>query len=102
PGGRAVQDCRGGGGGLVVVDLGVGDPGVVVQHGVHERGAELWVAVPVAADQAGLGHRLAIAFALDASDVAPPAAVGDVAQLLDIDVDQGAGPVVLVAAGGAT
>ena len=35
----------GGGGGLVVVDLGVGDAGVVIEDGVHERGADLGVAV---------------------------------------------------------
>jgi hypothetical protein len=33
----------GGGCGLVVVDLGEGDPGVVVDHGVHEGGADLGV-----------------------------------------------------------
>jgi len=39
-----------------------------------------------------------VAFALDASDVPPAAAVGDVSELLDVHVDQRAGRVVLVAA----
>jgi hypothetical protein len=39
-----------------------------------------------------------VQFALPASDVAVAAAVGNVAELGDIDVDEGAGVVVFVAA----
>jgi hypothetical protein len=41
-----------------------------------------------------------VSFALSAAHVAPAAAVGDVAQLLDIDVEQVAGVGVFVAADG--
>jgi hypothetical protein len=68
---------------------------VVVEHGVHERGAQQRSAVLVA----GLVRRCrSVLVALPAAGVAPPAAVGDVAQLLDVDVQQRAGGVVLVAA----
>jgi hypothetical protein len=80
------------------VDLGVGDAGVVVEDGVHERGAELGSVVPVPAGFAGVGHGGAVLLALDAADVTPPATVADVAQFLDIDMDQRAWLIVLVAA----
>jgi hypothetical protein len=77
------------------VDLGVGHPAVVVEHGVHERGPEQRSAVLAA----GLvGRRGPVAVARGAVDVAPAAAVGDVAQLLDVDVQQRTGVVVFVAA----
>src|SRR5688572_28437243 len=95
PGHRPAQHADGGGSGLVVVDLGLGDPAVVVEHGVHERGADLGVVVRVARLAGGGGP---ILVALGAADVAPAAAVGDVAQLLDVDVQHRAGGVVLVAA----
>jgi hypothetical protein len=82
PGGGSGQDRDGGGGFLVVVDLGVSGAGVVVEHGVDVGGAHLLVAV----DVAGLVRcRGSVPVALGAADVAPAAAVGDVAQLLDID-----------------
>ena len=95
PGHRVAQDGGGGGGGLVVVDLGVGDPGVVIDHGVHERGPHLRVVVHASWLARGRGP---VAATLPASDVAPPAAVGDVAQLLDVHVQHRPGVVVLVAA----
>jgi hypothetical protein len=42
------QDADRGCGGLVVVDLGVGHAAVVVDDGVHERGAHQRIAVLVA------------------------------------------------------
>ena len=41
PGHGPVEHCDRGEGLLVVVALGVGEPGVVVDHGVHEAGADL-------------------------------------------------------------
>ena len=87
PGDRAAQDPDRGGGLLVVVDLDVGDPGVVVDDGVQVGGADQRVAdlacAPVRSAVAG-----PVLVALLAADVAPAAAVGDVAELLDVDVDQ--------------
>jgi hypothetical protein len=77
------------------VDLGVGDPGVVAGDGVRERGAHVRVVVPVAG-LAGRGG--AVPVALGAADEPPAAAVGDVAELVDVDVQQRRGPVVFVAA----
>lgn len=42
------QDCNSGHGGLVVVDLGVGDSGMVIDDGMRERISELRVATDVA------------------------------------------------------
>jgi hypothetical protein len=66
------------------VYLGVGDPGVVIDDGVHERVTHLRVVVLVA----GLvGGRRPVPVALLAADESP-AAAGDVAELLHVDVDQ--------------
>ena len=79
---------------LVGEDLGVGQPGVVVDGGVQ---------VAVAEDRGWpcrvrpVRRRLRSCLRGLAGD-APAAAVGDVAELLDVDVDQLAGPVALVAA----
>ena len=79
------------------MDLGVGDAGVVVDHGVdvglaHER------IPPLVAGLVGCGGSVAVA--LLSADVAPAAAVGDVAELLHVDVQHRPGVVVLVAADG--
>ena len=69
---------------LVGQDLGVGQPGVVVDQGVHV----------VVADSCLLGRRGRADLAAVGS---PAAAVGDPAEFLDVHVDQLAGPVAFVA-----
>src|SRR5699024_7641523 len=81
------QEVGAGLGGLVVVDLAVGQAGVVIDHGVDV----------VIADAPGLVLGLV---GRGASVGAPAAAVGDLAQLLHIHVDQLPGPGPLVAHGG--
>ena len=80
---RSLENTGGGDALLVVVDLCVSNTGVVVNDCV-----DVVVADPAAADL------------LTATVSAPPAAVGDAAQFLHIDVDQRAGMVVLVAVRG--
>jgi hypothetical protein len=96
PGNRSLQDTDGGLALLVRTDLDVCDPGVVVDDGVQERGADQGSVVvsPVAGSAGGL---LLVVRALLASDEAMAAAVGDVAELGDVDVDQRARVRVLVA-----
>jgi hypothetical protein len=62
------------------VDLGVGDPGVVVDHGVDECLAGRRVAGTVRQAGAGGGDRF-MPVTLLTSDVAVAATVGDVAEL---------------------
>ena len=83
-----MQERHGGGGALVGQDLGVGEPGVVVQEGVQ---------VAVAQGAFGAGGQL-VFLALLLPGGAPSAAVGDVAEFLDVDVGQLAGPGALVPA----
>lgn len=92
---RPVQDGDGGDGGLVVVDFGVRDAGVVVDDGVHERVPQLGV-VPLAAGVAWGGR--AVLLALAAADITPAASVGDVPELLHIHVHERPGVVMLVTA----
>ena len=83
--GRGAGDETGAGGALLVgQDLAVGQAGVVIDHGVHVVVADLDLLV-------GLGRvgRAAVG--------APPAAVGDLADLLDVDVHHFPGPVAFVA-----
>src|SRR5690606_24870399 len=76
PGHRPAQDADRGLGPLVVVDLGVGDAGVVVDDRVDERRAQpRLVAVVPAPGPAG--RRLPVLLALDAADEPPAPAVGD-------------------------
>ncbi|GAB3625083.1 hypothetical protein GCM10027418_31700 [Mariniluteicoccus endophyticus] len=79
------------------MDLGVGDAGVVVDDGVDVGLAHQRVPVLVPGFVGGGGSVL---LALAAADVAPASAVGDVAELLHVDVEHGAGVVVFVAADG--
>src|SRR5690625_3066564 len=79
------QEVGAGLGGLVVVDLAVGQAGVVIDHGVDV----------VIADAPGL-----VLLHVAAAVGAPAAAVGDLAQLLHIHVDQLPGPGPFVAHGG--
>src|ERR1700722_5811057 len=95
PGGGAGQERGRGFLALVGEDLGIGEPGVVVQDGVQIAVAQLGVAVAVAA---GAGSRGPVLLALCAPGGAPATAVGDVAELLDVSVDELAGAVALVAA----
>ena len=97
PGHCSTEDTDRGFGSLVGADLGVGEAGVVVDDGVHERGAQPGLVTVVPALRAGCG-RLAVAFALDAADESPAAAVGNVAELGDVDVDQRPGMIMLVTA----
>ena len=81
--GRGTAEEGGAGGGLLVrLDLAVGQAGVVVDGGVDEVEAHAAAGGP-----AGLPAQDLVA-----------TAVGDPAQLLDVHVDQFAGPVALVAA----
>lgn len=81
------------------MDLGVSDAGVVVDDGVDERGARDHVADD-AASTGAFGSDGAVAVALEAADVSPAAAVGDVTELFDVDVDHRTGVFVFVTAGG--
>src|SRR5699024_1598421 len=91
------EDSGGGQGGLVAMDFGVGDTGEIVDDGVDVCLAHQRVAIFVAV-LAGCGG--SILFALPAADVAPASPLRDVAELLHVDVDHGAGVGVLVTANG--
>jgi hypothetical protein len=92
------QHGRGGLLGLVVMGFHVGHAGVVVEDGVQVAGPDQWLPV-LALRGAGAGRgRGPVLLALLAADVAPAAAVGDLAELLDVNVDQVAGVFVLVPA----
>lgn len=94
PGDGSAQHSDRGGRGFVVVDLGIGDAGVVVDDGVHERMSHEFVVV-LAACQAGSRSR--VLASLLAANETPPTAVWDVAEFLDVDVDQRTRGFVLVA-----
>ena len=80
------------------MDLGIGDPGVVIEHGMDERGPSQRVP-EVAVGQAGAARRHgAVGQALGLAHEPSPAAVRNIAQFLDIDMQQGAGVGVLVTA----
>jgi hypothetical protein len=82
----SLPEADGGDGLFVVVDFAVGEAGVVVDRGVHERVAD--PACPLAGVRAGV-----------AAATGPPATTGrDLGQLLDIDVHEITGVIVLVAA----
>src|SRR5690606_12321629 len=82
---RPPQEPGAGLGLLIIVDLAVGQAGVVIDHGVDVVIADELVAVAVASG---------------AAVSEPTAAVGDLAQLLNIHVDQLPGPRPLIAHGG--
>lgn len=94
---RPDQHGGGGDGGFVIMDLGVGDTGVVIDDGMDVGLAYERVPPLVARLVRCVG---AVLLALLLADVAPAPAVGDVAKLLHIDVQHGTGVVVLVAADG--
>ena len=82
--------------GLVGVDLGIGQPGVVIDGGVDEPMASQRVMVAAAAAAGAVGLAVGLAGGPAQEPVATTS--GDVAQLLDIDVDQVAGMGVFLAA----
>src|SRR5215207_4727579 len=84
-GGGAGEEAGAGGALLVGKDLGIGQPGVVVDGGV-----DVVVAQPAMAAWAGA-----------AAVGSPSAAVGDAAEFLHVDVQQRSGTVVLIAVGAA-
>ena len=96
------QDSGGGEGGFVVVDLSVGDAGVVIDDGVDVGIARQRVPVPILRLARGGG---AVLLAPLTADVAPTATIGDVAELLHAYVQHRSGVVVFVStdrfAGGA-
>jgi hypothetical protein len=96
PGHGPVEHTGSGEGLLVVVDLGVGHAGVVVDNGVHEARPDFGVVLP-GLDAGAVAGGLAVVEALLLADVAPATAVGDVAELGDVDVDQLPGPGAFVA-----
>jgi hypothetical protein len=98
PGRGAGQEAGGGVFSLVGEDLGVSQPGVIIEGGVQVAVAQDGLAVAGAPGRGDGGLEVVLA-GLPAVD-APSAAVGDVAELLDVDVDQLAGPLALVAADG--
>jgi hypothetical protein len=77
------------------VNLGVGDPGVVIDDGVNERGADLRLTV-FRSWLAWCGCTIPVA--LRPGHVSPAAAVGDVSEHFDVDVDHRPWVVVFVAA----
>lgn len=88
------MDATGGRGSFIVVDLGVGHPGVVIDDCMDEGVTEQFVA-PAAAFDPWRGRT--IFCALSAADEAPTAANRNVAQLFNIDVDQRASMSVFIA-----
>ena len=94
PGHGPTQDPDRSGGLLVGADLDVGQARMVVDDGMEVGGAG--ARLVAASGQSG-GSALVLR-ALPAADEAVAAAVGDVAELGDVDVDQRPGMVVLVAA----
>lgn len=95
PGHCPAENPDRGDGFLVVMDLGVGDPGVVIDDAVNERGPDLGLTV-FRSWFAWCGGTIPVA--LRASNVSPAAGVGDVSELFDVDVDHRPGVVVFVTA----
>ncbi|MDT5067000.1 MAG: hypothetical protein QOK02_3155 [Mycobacterium sp.] len=94
PGHCAAEDADGSVGGFVVMDLGVGHPGVVVDDGVYVGVAQdrLMPLIP-----RHTGHMVAVALALSAAEETPAAAGGNVTEFLDVDVYQRSGTIVFMA-----
>lgn len=93
----ALEHADGGERLLIAADFGVGHAGMVVDDGVHECNSDLG-AVSVAAFAGALGCLATVVFALLSTQEFVPTAIGDVAELSDVDVDQRAGIVMFVAA----
>jgi hypothetical protein len=71
------------------VDLGIGQPGVVIDRGMDEAMAVQRVAVAAGPAAGAVGLTVAASSSAAQEPMATPS--GDVAQLLDIEVDQLAG-----------
>jgi hypothetical protein len=93
---RSIEHADRGGGLLIGADLGIGQAGLVIDDGVHECGADERSGV-LAALAGALRRGDGVGFALLTAEELVPAAVGDVAELGDVDVDQGPGVGVFVA-----
>lgn len=74
---RSVQDPGDRASGLIVVDFGLRDAGVIVDDGIHERVAEFG-ATPLAFRLVGGGGSSSVPFSSRATYVAPAAAIGNV------------------------
>lgn len=100
PGHRALQqtDCRDRF--FVGANLGVSDPGVIVNDSVHERRSSPGAPIlgVVASIPGAAGHQYRVVLTLLSAHELVTTAVGDVAELGDIDVNQRAGMGMLVAA----
>src|SRR5215467_2771306 len=95
PGVRAGQERGCGFAGLVGQDLGIGQPGVVVEGGVQVAVAQVRAAVDLAAAR-GVAVGLPVTLAGRPAQDPVAAAVGNVAEFFDIDMDQlaRAGPLI--------
>ena len=82
--------------GLIGVDLGIGEARVIINRGVDEPMAVQRVAVTAGLAAGAVGLAVAATGGPAQEPMATPS--GDVAQLLDIDVDQLAGTLMLIAA----
>jgi len=71
------------------VDLGIGQPGVIVHRSMDEPMADQRMAVAAALAAGAISLAVGLAGGAAQEPVAAPG--GDVAQLLDVDVDQRAG-----------
>jgi hypothetical protein len=81
---------------LVEVDLGIGKAGMIIDRGVDEPMADQWIVMAAAPAAGPVGPAVPPSAGPAQEPVAAPG--GDVAQLLDIDMNEVAGLVVLVAA----
>lgn len=71
---------------LIGVDLGIGEAGVIIHGGVDEPMAVQRVAVAAGAAAGAVGLAVAVTGGAAQEPVAAPS--GDVAELLDVDMDQ--------------
>jgi hypothetical protein len=72
---------------LVGADLGIGQAGVIVDHGVHERNSDSRL-IPMVAFTGAMCGLASVASALLTGHELMTPAVGDVSEFSDIDVDQ--------------
>ncbi|BAX97296.1 hypothetical protein MSTE_01980 [Mycobacteroides stephanolepidis] len=94
---RALQHADRGRGLFVGADLGVGNASVVVNDSAHERCSDPGVIALAAFTGAPSGHAR-VDLAVSLTEELVPAAVGDIGEFGDIDMDQRPGMIMLVAA----
>jgi hypothetical protein len=99
PGHRASQHTNRGDRFLIGAYLGVGDPGVIVNHCVQECNSEPRLIITTTFTGA-MGGLLPVVFASLSAEELVPATVGDVGELGDVDVNQRPGMSVLIASQG--